>query len=190
MNTIEALKGRRSFYELGKNLPVSEDQIIETVRQITELVPDAFNMHSQKVMVLLGDEHVRFWNTVYDAFAGEVSEEKINSFKAGAGTILFYLDDKIVDTMKKQFALYAEQFRPWALQANGMLQISIWNALCEMGLGASLQHYNPVIDEKVREAFDVEDGLALIAQMVFGERLAEAEPKGPEEIDLRVSVKR
>ncbi|WP_235899540.1 hypothetical protein [Suipraeoptans intestinalis] len=38
----------------------------------------------------------------------------------------------------------------WANHANGMLQISIWTALAELGSELPC-HYNPVIDDMVRK---------------------------------------
>lgn len=53
--------------------------------------------------------------------------------------------------MQEQFSTYAENSPIWANQANGMLQLSVWSILGELNIGASLQHYNPVIDAKVKE---------------------------------------
>ena len=44
-------------------------------------------------------------------------------------------------------------------QANGMLQISVWSMLRELNVGASLQHYNPVIDAQVKEIFAIPENL-------------------------------
>jgi len=49
-----------------------------------------------------------------------------------------------------------------------MLQYSLWCALEAEGLGANLQHYNPLIDGKVGEAFGAGEGWSLKAQLVFG----------------------
>ena len=57
--------------------------------------------------------------------------------------------------MQEQYALYADNFPIWAQQSNGMLQINIWSVLRELGIGANLQHYNPVIDEKVKALFNI-----------------------------------
>lgn len=70
--------------------------------------------------------------------------------------------------MQKQFEPYAQDFPVWANQANGMLQIILWTALREQGIGANIQHYNPVIDEAVKKLFNVPDSWKLIAQMPFG----------------------
>lgn len=37
------------------------------------------------------------------------------------------------------------------------------------GIGASLQHYNPIIDEEVKRAWGIPQEWSLIAQMPFGE---------------------
>ena len=51
--------------------------------------------------------------------------------------------------MQEQFALYADNFPDWSEQSNGIATANTWVALSEEGLGANLQHYNPVIDEAV-----------------------------------------
>jgi len=60
-----------------------------------------------------------------------------------------------VKALQEKFPLYAANFPVWANQANGMLQINIWTALRELGVGANLQHYNPVIDDTVKSLFDL-----------------------------------
>jgi predicted oxidoreductase (fatty acid repression mutant protein) len=71
-------------------------------------------------------------------------------------------------SLQSQFALYADRFPGWAIQSSGMLQLSIWSGLRELGIGASLQHYNPVIDKMVREMFELPENYILNAQMPFG----------------------
>ena len=85
MKIIESLEKRRSYYSIGKELPVSEAQVTALVEKLAELVPDAFNMKSSRVVVALGEKQDMLWNTVYDAFGGKVAREKIDSFRAGAG---------------------------------------------------------------------------------------------------------
>ena len=69
------------------------------------------------------------------------TEEKINSFKAGYGTVLYFEDFSVVESLQKQFELYKDNFPVWAQQTSGMLQFAIWTALSIEGLGATLQHY-------------------------------------------------
>ena len=54
-----------------------------------------------------------------------------------------------------------------------MLQLTIWSGLKELDIGASLQHYNPVIDDMVKKMFDVPESWILNAQMPFGGNAAE-----------------
>ena len=189
MSITEALKNRRSVYQIDKRMPVSDDAIINLVREMTELVPDAFNMKSQRVILALGVKQDTLWETIYEAFGGKVSREKINGFKAGYGTVLYFYDGDVVKELQAQFPRYADNFPVWAQQANGMLQISIWAGLREIGVGANIQHYNPVIDEAVKKAFDVPESWTLVAQMPFGGIVTEPNAKEKEDIDNRVRVK-
>jgi predicted oxidoreductase (fatty acid repression mutant protein) len=186
----EILQKRRSVYALNCNLPVSEEAVIDLVKKVTELVPDAFNMKSQRVIIALGDKQDALWDGIYDAFGGKVAREKIDSFKAAYGTILYFIDDNTVKALQEKFPSYAENFPVWAQQANGMLQINIWAGLAELGVGANIQHYNPVIDHLVKDMFQVPDGYRLIAQMPFGSVESEREPKEKEDISVRVTIAR
>lgn len=185
---LDGLKLRRSYYNINKKLPVSETEVESLVKQSTELVPDAFDMKSSRVVLALGDKHDELWDGIYDAFEGKVPREKIDSFKAGAGTVLYFYDEDTVKALQEKFPLYAENFPTWANHSSGMLQLTIWTALREKEIGASLQHYNPVIDEKVKELFDVPANYKLIAQMPFGGIGAEPDPKEKEDIGKRVKV--
>lgn len=69
---------------------------------------------------------------------------------------------------QKNVPLYADKFPQWSEHTSAMHQFVIWTALEAEGLGANLQHYNPVIDEKVAARFDVPKEWTLIAQLVFG----------------------
>lgn len=188
MNMIKSLKNRRSYYNINKQLPVSLDEVEKTIQEVTELVPDAFNMKSSKVVVVLGEKQDQLWDIVFDAFSGQVPREKIDSFKAGAGTVLFFYDETVVKGLQEKFPLYAANFPVWASQASGMLQISIWSALRDLGIGASLQHYNPVIDVAVKKAFGIPEHYLMIAQMPFGGIGAEPVAKEKEDISQRVMI--
>ena len=83
--------------------------------------------------------------------------------------ILFYVDRPTVQGMQQKFALYADRFPTWATQSDGMHQYAIWTALEAEGLGANLQHYNPLIDQKVAQTWDISSDWELSAQMVIGE---------------------
>jgi len=188
MGIKESLKARRSIYAINPDLPCGEDEIIKTIEEVVESVPDAFNMKSARVVVALGEKNKALWSAAFDAFGGKVAKEKLDGFAAGAGTILYFYDESVVEGLQAQFPMYADNFPVWANQANGMLQISVWTALRDMGIGANLQHYNPVIDGAVKELFDVPDSWRLLAQMPFGGIVAEPDAKDAEDISIRVKI--
>lgn len=188
MSIIKSLEKRRTYYNINKELPVSADEVLNTIQQVTALVPDAFNMKSARVVVAFGEKHDLLWDEIFSVFNGKVPREKIDSFKAGAGTVLFFYDEKTVKSLQEQFVPYADNFPVWANQANGMLQISVWSALRELEIGASLQHYNPVIDEKIKELFGIPQDYKLLAQMPFGGIVREPDAKEKEDIEKRVAA--
>ncbi len=188
MSIIDTLASRRTVYALSKELPVPVQTVIDTVTRATELVPDAFNMHSQRVAVVTGARQDALWDAIYEAFGGKVAREKIDGFKAAAGTVLYFTHEPTVAGMQEQFPRYAENFPVWAQQSNGMLQIAVWGALRELGVGANLQHYNPVIDEAVRDLLGLTADWRLVAQMPFGGIAAEPGEKPAEDVSARVRV--
>ncbi len=188
MSIKQSLEQRRSYYDINKNLPVSFEEVEQLVKDVTLLVPDAFNAQTSHVVLALGEKHDELWDSIYDVFEGQVPREKIDSFKAGAGTVLYFYDENIVKGLQEQFPLYAANFPVWANHASAMLQLSIWSALREKGIGASLQHYNPVIDAKMRELFNLPENLVLVAQMPFGGIGSEPEAKEKNPIETRVHV--
>ena len=80
MGIIESLEKRRSYYSINKELPVDTGEVIERIEKLTELVPDAFNMKSSRIVVALGEKQELLWDAIYDAFGGQVPREKIDSF--------------------------------------------------------------------------------------------------------------
>ncbi len=190
MKTLDVLRDRRSFYDISKEVDLKDQEILEMLEEVTELVPDAFNMKSSRLAFLTGKKHDQLWDGIYDVFEGRVPREKIDSFKAGFGTILYFIDRGTVESMQKAFPDYRENFPVWANQASGMLQISVWSGLRELGLGASLQHYNPIIDDFVREFLDLPETYSLVAEMPFGAIVKSPDPKEKEDISKRVRLYR
>lgn len=188
MKIIDLLKKRRSYYNIDKNIAVYESQIFELIKDVTELVPDAFNMKSSRVIVVTKDKHDLLWDKIYEVFDKKVPREKIDLFKNGYGTVLFFIDKEVVKALEEKFPLYSDRFENWANQSSAMLQFSIWNGLRELNLGSSLQHYNPIIDKMVKELFDIPDSYELNAQMPFGNIVVEPDPKEKENIDERVKI--
>ncbi|KAB7665119.1 nitroreductase family protein [Bacillus sp. B1-b2] len=192
---FEAIKKRRSYYGISKEQVVADEKIQEIINEAVLHTPSSFNAQSTRVVLLLNEEHDKVWNITArelrkivpeENFAS--TEEKLNSFKAGYGTVLFFEDQEVIEGLQKNFALYAENFPVWANQTNAMHQLVIWTALEEVGFGASLQHYNPIIDESVQEEWSLPSTWKLIAQMPFGKPTAEPGDKEFKPLEDRVKI--
>lgn len=174
-NFMEAVENRRSIYALGRRRVADPGRIQELVSFALKHVPSPFNSQSARIVVLFGSESNKFWTIARDelrkivpADAFAATEEKLASFDAGLGTILFFEDQAIVEGLMNKFSLYKDNFPIWSLQSNGMLEFAVWTMLEDEGLGASLQHYNPLVDEGVRKAWNLPASWKLLAEMPFG----------------------
>lgn len=172
---LAALKNRRTQYALGKTLPMSQADVTTLIQDAIRLSPSSFNSQSSRAVILFGKESEKFWDIVKaelrrivpaESFAP--TEAKINSFAAGAGTVLFYEDQDTVRGLQEKFAAYADNFPIWSEQASGMAQLAVWTALAEADIGASLQHYNPLPDDAAAKEWNLPASWKLRAQMPFG----------------------
>jgi predicted oxidoreductase (fatty acid repression mutant protein) len=102
-------------------------------------------------------------------------KQKMANYEHAYGTILIWDDLEAIAKFKDEApGIYKDKCEEWATQSNGMHQYHLWSALEAFGLGANLQHYNPLIDERVQKTRNLPKGWALRAQMVFGTPLAGA----------------
>lgn len=191
------IEKRRSIYALGKETAASENEVVALVKNAVKYCPTAFNSQSGRVVVLFGEEYQKLWDIVENKLRGLVpaegfakTKEKIDGFRAGLGTILFFEDEAVVQALQQKFPLYKDNFPLWSLQAGGMLQYIVWTALAEKNIGASLQHYNPLIDEDVAKQWQLPLTWRLLAQMPFGSIVMPAGDKAFEPLDSRVLVYR
>ena len=174
-NFLNSIKARRTIYSIGKNVPVDQATIEETIREAVKQSPSSFNSQTSRVVTLYGESHTKFWEIVRETLRKMVPAEafantsaKIDSFSTGFGTALFYEDQDVVKGLQEQFALYADNFPVWSEHSSAIAQFATWTALSEIGVGASLQHYNPIVDAEVAETFDIPANWKLRAQLVFG----------------------
>lgn len=181
---IEAFKARRSFYQLNKELSIPQDKINSIVQDNLIQIPSSFNSQSNRVLVLYGAEHDKLWDITSEvlkplvpADSWDATAARNAGFKAGAGTVLFFIDNTVVSGMQEKFALYKDRFPTWAEHSTAMLQFATWTTLEAEGLGANLQHYNPLIDERVAAEWGIPSNWSLTAQLVFGGRAGEPGPK-------------
>ncbi|WP_125583540.1 nitroreductase family protein [Levilactobacillus cerevisiae] len=182
----ELAKQRRTIYNLGRNVKQSPDDITALIEDNIKNGPSSFNNQTTRAIILYGASHDKLWDIVIDRLKQEVPNEeafaktaaKVNGFKAAFGTILYFTETKTVEKFENDFPLYAANFRDWSEQSQGNAQFSVWTSLAENGIGANLQHYNPLIDDEVRAAFNVPASWQLRAQMVFGSIESPADDKG------------
>lgn len=136
---LDALKARRTIYALNKDLgavPAARVQAIAS--EALQHVPSSFNSQSNRVVVLLGAEHDKFWDitsSILKVIVPEASWEatggKMAMFKAAAGSVcfraplfvdgcsgltgvqvLFFEDQTVVEGMQAKFAAYADRYVP------------------------------------------------------------------------------
>lgn len=190
-----AVEARRTIYGISSEAVVSDERINEVINHAVKHTPSAFNSQSARVVVLLGEHHTKFWNITTETLRKIVpadqfgaTEEKMNAFGSGYGTVLFFEDNSVIEALQEQFATYKDNFPIWSQHSSGMLQYVIWTSLEIEGFGASLQHYNPLIDDEVKKEWDLPSSWKLVAQMPFGKPTAPAGDKEFKPLEERVKV--
>jgi predicted oxidoreductase (fatty acid repression mutant protein) len=194
-NFLSAVADRRTYYSISKDPVVSDDRIREIVEHAVKHTPSAFNSQSARLIILLGGQHDKLWDITKEALRKvvpadqfEPTENKINSFRNGYGTILYFEDQSVVEALQIQFPTYSANFPVWSQQSSGMHQYVIWTALEIEGFGASLQHYGELIGADVRREWKVPANWKLIAQMPFGKPVAQPDAKQFKPLEERIRI--
>ena len=171
----QAAENRRSVYALNKQLPLPAQEIVSIVEHAVLHTPSSFHSQSTRTVVLFGAEHDKLWQLTEDALKAIVPAEnfaataqRIAMFKAAAGTVLFFEDQTVIQGLQEKMPTYAANFPIWSEHTNAMHQYAIWTTLSATGIGANLQHYNPIIDSAVAQTWNIPSTWTLRAQMVFG----------------------
>jgi predicted oxidoreductase (fatty acid repression mutant protein) len=131
---------------------------------------------------------------------------KLRGLRGATGTVLFYEDPAHIEPFVQKFPVYKDHFGAWAEQSNAMHQyfrtsayfgtkaclcanlMAVWTGLEALGFGANLQHYNPLIDARVAEQWDVPRDWRLVAQLVFGSPEGEPKEKTQKPVEERVKI--
>lgn len=192
---FKAVEKRHSVYSISEYVHISDDEIKKIIDTAILNSPTYFNGQSSRVVLLLGNHSKRLWEIVFQKVKPLVAEheiegtkQKIDAFAAAYGTVLYFDDTSVTSHFIADYPLYKDNFPVWAEQQNGMLQYIIWTALSEKDLGASLQHYNPLIDDDVKKEWNIPDSWRLIAQMPFGKIVDAPEKKEAMPLDQRIIV--
>jgi hypothetical protein len=94
INYSEAVKNRRTIYNLTKKSTISDDRLKEIVTQAIKDVPSSFNSQSTRLVVLVKEKHDQFWGIVEEVLKAIVPAEKwehtasrLKGFQNAYGTV-------------------------------------------------------------------------------------------------------
>lgn len=182
---LDLITKRRTIYAIGKNTAHTPEYLTDLIQNAIKQSPSSFNSQSSRAVILFNDASEKFWTLVADKLKAYAKDEesaakttaKMASFAAGVGTVLFFEDQDVVSGLQEQFSSYADNFPIWAEHSTAIAQFAVWTALHIEGLGASLQHYNPIVDQEVHAEWSIPSNWKLRAQLVFGSVEGEAKDK-------------
>lgn len=145
-------------------------------------------------LILQGQDHKHYWEEIItrgvkDAFPPEAfakQQGRLAAFAGARGTIVILEDLQAVEDLGKANPFVDKFTHSWSQQSSGMLQINLWNLLTQLGYGANLQHFAPVLgaEDSVREKWLKSEQLQDVnkwkinAELVFGSREGEPKEKG------------
>ncbi len=194
----DAMEQRRTIYNLESTISIDDSELEELIAHAVKHVPSAFNSQSTRIVLLLNDKNEKFWENTKEILKEtmgpdrdfEPTRQKIDNFKHSYGTILYYEDKDVITGLQEKMPNFYDNFEIWSNQTNAMHQYAIWTALATKGIGASLQHYNPIVDEATANEFNIPKTWKLVAQMPFGNVREEADEKDIKPVEPRFLIKR
>lgn len=157
------MEQRRTIYNLENTISIDDSELEELITHAVKHVPSAFNSQSTRIVLLLNDKNEKFWENTKEILKEtmgpdrdfEPTRQKIDNFKHSYGTILYYEDKDVITGLQEKMPNFYDNFEIWSNQTNAMHQYAIWTALATKGIGASLQHYNPIVDEATANEFNI-----------------------------------
>ncbi|KAI8930863.1 hypothetical protein NX059_011880 [Plenodomus lindquistii] len=174
-NFLADIKRRRTHYSLEAKSPISDSRIEEISREVIKHTPSSFNCQSTRLVVLLRDEHVKFWEIVKDCHKATMKqdvyreyEKKLLQRQAGYGTILLFEDLDVIRAHQVKFPRFTWHLLQFSEHNNAMQAFNLWMALSLEGLGCNLQHINPIVDQRIAGLWNISPQWSLKAQLVFG----------------------
>ncbi|KAF2851660.1 Nitroreductase [Plenodomus tracheiphilus IPT5] len=172
---LELIKTRRTCYTLSAKSPISDERILKIASDVIKHTPSSFNCQSTRFVVLLKEQHVRFWDIAKECFKATLSsteyqgyEQKLLGRQAGFGTILIFEDQATIREFQAKFPRFKTHLNDFSEANSAMQAFNLWTALHLEGFGCNLQHVNPNVDQRVVAEWDVPTAWSLKAQLVFG----------------------
>ncbi|KAH8597488.1 Nitroreductase-like protein [Bisporella sp. PMI_857] len=172
---LELIKTRRTCYTISPKSPISDERILQIASDVIKHTPSSFNCQSTRFVILLREQHVRFWDIAKECFKATMSasefegyEKKLLGRQAGYGTILLFEDLDTIREFQVKFPRFKYHLLDFSEANNAMQAFNLWTSLQLEGFGCNLQHINPTVDQRVVSEWNVPAAWALRAQLVFG----------------------
>ena len=173
---IESILKRRTQYALGKNLPLPRTEVVQLIEDAIRHSPSSYNSQSSRAVILFDGHSEKFWEFVREVLSSRTAPDaftrtanRLRSFQAAAGTILFFEDQETVRGLQEKNPAIAEKFNTFSEHSSAMAQFAVWSALANAAIGASLQHYyEPLVDARIAATWQVPTTWKIRAQMPFG----------------------
>lgn len=194
----EVLRKRQTEYQLAPEWVASKEEVVELLSELLMEMPTHFNAQTVRMVLVSGDTHTAHWDLIEQILIDQIGEEHYNestrdkihgSFRSGVGTVLFFDDTSITKKLQEDMPAYATNFARWAREVQGSHQFAVWMGLTALGFGASLQHYNGMADDKVREQLGLPEDWDFIGHMPFGKVVEPAEKKDKIPVSERLIIK-
>jgi uncharacterized protein len=154
---LKHVQNRRSIRKLAYG-PVS-DETIHAIVEAGRLSPSSANTQPVR-MVVLKERHQELWDFIEQTLRAKLQGAQLEralgrlpGYRTGVFTIVFYEDTTIANN--PPLGAKAAQWKNFAIQAMGITQINVWNAIAAAGLAASNQHINLQIEEELRDFLGV-----------------------------------
>ncbi len=154
---LKHVQGRRSIRKLAYG-PVS-DETIRTILEAGRWSPSSGNTQPVRI-VLLKERHKEFWDFVEQTLRAKLQGEQLEraisrlpGYRSGVFTLVFYEDTTIANNPPPQ--ANPKIWKNFAVQAMGITQANVWNAISAAGLATSNQHINLQMEEELRDFLGV-----------------------------------
>jgi predicted oxidoreductase (fatty acid repression mutant protein) len=94
---LTAIKYRRTVYGLNDKSPISDERIVEIIREVALTSPSSYNTQPGRILVLLGAQHKKLWDIC--------SEIALPMIKSMAG-------EEVLKAMEGRFNMFKGELLP------------------------------------------------------------------------------
>lgn len=150
---LDQVLKRRSIRKVTSG-PIS-DEVIRNILEAGRWSPSSNNSQPARIVVIK-ERQAEFWgfvaNTLRQKLQGDQLERALNrisGYRSGIFTLIFYEDTAISNNPP------SAMWQNFAIQAMGIIQANVWNAIAAAGLAASNQHINLQIEDELRDFLGV-----------------------------------